>query len=158
MRDLPRVSEVSVIPVTNAAISVSKPRMATKKDLAFIALSKTITEKERANDLKYSALYFTRSVEMMRVLSGPEIYFLMLVIEKTNYGTLKDVPIPRADIIKDQNVPSLAVKQIREKLVDLGFIVTTQKRIGRGSEAWHYSLNESAFERIVKRNCREVIH
>lgn len=64
----------------------------------------------------------------------------MIVIAKTNYGTLSDVPIPRSDIIQNQTIPSLAIKQIREKLVSLGLIEVTQKRIGRGSEAWHYSL------------------
>lgn len=158
MRDLLRSNEVAVTQVTSASINLSKPRMATKKDLTFIAVAKDIAEKEKTVDLRYNALYFTRSAEMLRVLSGPEIFFLMLIIEKTNYGTLKEVPIPRADIIKDQNVPSLAVKQIREKLVDLGFISTTQRRIGRGSEAWHYSLNNMAFERITRRPSRDIVH
>jgi ribosomal protein L18E len=89
MRDLLRSNEVAVTQVASASINLSKPRMATKKDLTFIAVAKDIAEKEKTVDLRYNALYFTRSAEMLRVLSGPEIFFLMLIIEKTNYGTLK---------------------------------------------------------------------
>ncbi len=83
---------------------------------------------------------FARFVDFVRVLSAPEICFLMVVITKTNYGALSEVPIPRSDIIQNQAIPSLAIKQIREKLAAMGLIAVTQKRIGRGSEAWLYSL------------------
>jgi len=87
-----------------------------------------------------SAMLFARFVDFIKILSAPEVCFLMIVIQKTNFGSLTEVPIPRADIILNQAIPSLAVKQIREKLAAMGLIVVKQKRIGRGSDAWLYSL------------------
>lgn len=85
-------------------------------------------------------VFLSGVLDFVKNLSSPEICFLKLVIEKTNYGLLSEVPIPRSDILKVQSIPSLAIKQIREKLVDIGLITVSQKRIGRGSEAWVYSL------------------
>jgi len=99
----------------------------------------TQTRGPELNPQKFIML-FARFVDFVKILSAPEICFLMIVIHKTNYGALTEVPIPRSDIIQNQAIPSLAVKQIREKLAAMGLIVVSQKRIGRGSEAWLYSL------------------
>lgn len=97
-------------------------------------------------------LLFARFIDFMKVLSSPEICFLLIVIKKTNYGNFKEVPIPRSDFLQDQAIPSLAIKQIREKLIAMGLIDVIQKRIGRGSEAWLYSLRCEKFAGIFSQS------
>lgn len=106
--------------------------------------TQTVDEVKRVRSQEATAqknvMLFSRFVDFIKILSAPEVCFLMIVISKTNYGADAEVPIPRSDIIKNQAIPSLAIKQIREKLAAMGLIAVTQKRIGRGSEAWLYTL------------------
>lgn len=133
-------------------IPVGITRRKTKKEA--ITLSKKVTDAPPTDDTSKEVFLFAKSFEFLKILNAQEIAFLLVVIAKTKYGALKDVPIPRTDIIQNQTIPSLAIKQIREKLTSMGLIEVTQKRIGRGSEAWHYSLcNKKIIAILSSKEC-----
>lgn len=152
MRELRRPNRTDAVPTVQAmaAIEVIKKSARASTPVLVEAPQFSSVEQLASSDSKNTAYFFAKSIEFSKTLSIPEIHFLMLVIARTSYGTIAEVPIPRSDIIKGQVVASLAVKQIREKLESLGLILAIQKRIGRGSETWHYSLILEKFTFITQ--------
>ncbi len=94
-------------------------------------------------------MHLKKFAEFVKTLSCAELSFLTVVIVKTNFGSLSDVPISYTEINENQNLSLLTLKRIRKKLVSLELIFVTAKKMKKGEGDFsNYSINPDKFKAL----------
>ncbi|MEI8347019.1 MAG: hypothetical protein WCG27_06105 [Pseudomonadota bacterium] len=158
MRELRRPNRTDAVPTSQAMATVEEIKKAINPPPPMQAVAMIGTELEvrdlpqiniHPGDKNNGVHVFFNIIKLFRSLSAPDIEFLTIVIEKTNFGAISEVKIPRSDF-KSASLHAEMLKATREKLEAYGYIRAMQKKSGPGSEAWHYSLVLEKFSGIMQ--------
>lgn len=132
------------------AVNLTKPKKIKKisvdpQKIAPIALQLRLAEFAALSTI----MHLKKFAEFVKTLSCAELSFLTVVIVKTNFGALSNVPISYTEINESQNLTLPTFKKIRKKLISLGLITVATKRMKKGGGDFsNYSINPETFKTL----------